>query len=266
MPNHADYTDAANLHAAVVFSETEPLITRPGLGWVIDSTAELFIRNADDDGWHGPFGAVDADALTYIGTWNASTNSPALADGGGNPDEAVGNMYRVSTGGTQNLGSGAITFAAGDYVILNSSKVWEKIDTTDLVTSVAGQTGAVTLSVSDVSGAAPLASPTFTGTPTVPDDAYDATTWNTNLGIPTKNALRDKIEAILAAAANVTVRKNSGADVGTRARLNFIEGTNVTFTIADDAGDGEIDITINATGGGGGSAGGLDVPFHFGMI
>lgn len=36
------------------------------------------------------------------------------------------------------------------------------------VTSVAGRTGAVTLAVADVSGAAPLASPTLTGTPVAP--------------------------------------------------------------------------------------------------
>jgi hypothetical protein len=36
------------------------------------------------------------------------------------------------------------------------------------VTSVAGRTGAVTLAVADVSDAAPLASPTFTGTPSLP--------------------------------------------------------------------------------------------------
>lgn len=36
------------------------------------------------------------------------------------------------------------------------------------LTSVAGRTGAVTLAVADVSGAAPLASPTFTGTPAAP--------------------------------------------------------------------------------------------------
>jgi hypothetical protein len=40
--------------------------------------------------------------------------------------------------------------------------------TTAPVTSVAGKTGAVTLAVADVSGAAPLASPALTGTPTAP--------------------------------------------------------------------------------------------------
>lgn len=34
------------------------------------------------------------------------------------------------------------------------------------------------------------------GNATVSDDAYDATTWNGNLSVPTKNAIRDKIESL----------------------------------------------------------------------
>lgn len=48
-------------------------------------------------------------------------------------------------------------------------------------------------------------------------------------------------------SANIIVRKNSGANVGTRGRLNFIEGVGTTLTITDDAGNNEVDITI--TGG-----------------
>lgn len=44
--------------------------------------------------------------------------------------------------------------------------------------------------------------------------------------------------------ARVAVRKNTGAVVGTRRRLNLIEGTNVALTVADDAGDEEVDVTI----------------------
>jgi hypothetical protein len=40
----------------------------------------------------------------------------------------------------------------------------------------------------------------------------------------------------------------AGSDVGTRNRLNFIEGANVTLTIADDSGSDEVDITIAAAG------------------
>lgn len=36
----------------------------------------------------------------------------------------------------------------------------------------------------------------FTGTVAVPDDAYNATTWDGNFTVPTKNAIRDKIEAL----------------------------------------------------------------------
>lgn len=84
--------------------------------------------------------------MEYQGTWNASTNSPSLADGVG----SIGDVYRVSVAGTQDLGSGNITFAVGDYAILNASLVWEKADTTDAVASVNGFTGVVVLSTTDI--------------------------------------------------------------------------------------------------------------------
>ena len=52
----------------------------------------------------------------------------------------------------------------------------------------------------------------------------------------------------------VAARLNStGGDVGTRRRLNFIEGTGIDITITDDAGDDELDITITNTGAGSGT-------------
>lgn len=62
-------------------------------------------------------------ALNYQGTWNANTNNPVLADGVG----AAGDFYVVNVAGTQNLGSGAITFAIGDIVIYNGF-VWQKLN------------------------------------------------------------------------------------------------------------------------------------------
>lgn len=50
-------------------------------------------------------------------------------------------------------------------------------------------------------------------------------------------------------AGNLTVRKNS-VTIGARPALNFIEGTNVTLTVADDAGDDEIEVTIATTSAG----------------
>lgn len=46
----------------------------------------------------------------------------------------------------------------------------------------------------------------------------------------------------------VDVRKNSAGSVFTRRRLNLIEGTNVTLTVTDDAGDGEVDVTVAVPG------------------
>ena len=56
------------------------------------------------------------------------------------------------------------------------------------------------------------------------------------------------------AAGTVTIRRNSGANVGTRPRINFIEGPNITLTVIDDGSDNEVDVTIEAVG----SAGGYD--------
>lgn len=100
-----------------------------------------------DSGGKVPANQLPSSLMEYLGVWNASTNSPTLADGTG----AAGNVYRVTTAGSQNLGSGSITFDVGDYVIHNGT-AWEKSDTTDSVASVAGKTGVVTLDTSDISG------------------------------------------------------------------------------------------------------------------
>jgi len=44
----------------------------------------------------------------------------------------------------------------------------------------------------------------------------------------------------------------AGTEIGNRNTVNFIEGANVTLTIADNAGSNRVDVTVAATGGGGG--------------
>ena len=56
---------------------------------------------------------------------------------------------------------------------------------------------------------------------------------------------------LLDATARVTVRKNTGADIGARRRLNLIEGANITLTVVDDVAGEEVDVTVAAAGGGG---------------
>jgi hypothetical protein len=71
--------------------------------------------------------------------------------------------------------------------------------TTAPVTSVAGRTGAVTLAVADVSGAAPLASPALTGTPTAP--TATAGTSTTQLATTAFVTTADNLKANLASPA-----------------------------------------------------------------
>ena len=80
------------------------------------------------------------------GAWDANANSPVLADGDG---ETAGSFYVVSVAGSQDLGSGSISFDAGDWVLNNSSNVWQKIDNPNVVVSVFGRTGPVTAQAGD---------------------------------------------------------------------------------------------------------------------
>ena len=102
-------------------------------------------------------------ALIYQGTWNANTNTPTLMSGVG----TKGWYYVVSVAGTTTV-DGNSQWNVGDTIVFNGT-VWDKIDgISSEVISVAGRTGAVVLSISDISGGAPLASPAFTGVPTAP--------------------------------------------------------------------------------------------------
>ena len=62
-------------------------------------------------------------ALNYKGTWNASTNSPTLADGTG----AKGDYYVVSTAGTQTFGGVQLFFGLGDWIAYNGA-VWQRVE------------------------------------------------------------------------------------------------------------------------------------------
>lgn len=88
-------------------------------------------------------------AVNYKGTWNASANSPTLTSSVGNQ----GDYYVVNVAGTTNL-NGITDWQIGDWAIFNGS-VWQKVDNTDGVTSVNGQTGVVVLGVANIAGAVP---------------------------------------------------------------------------------------------------------------
>jgi hypothetical protein len=89
--------------------------------------------------------------LSYQGTWNASTNTPTLTSSSGTSNY----YYVVSVSGSTNL-NGITDWVTGDWAIYNGT-AWQKIDQTNLVISVAGRTGAITLTTADISGLGTIA-------------------------------------------------------------------------------------------------------------
>ena len=97
--------------------------------------------------------AAISGGVTYRGTFDAG--SPADLS-----NAVQGDLYIISGAGSY----AGRSWAVGDHLLVNAdmggtldgSKI-DKIDSTDAVTSVAGRTGAVTLSASDISGLANVA-------------------------------------------------------------------------------------------------------------
>lgn len=69
------------------------------------------------------------------------------------------------------------------------------------------------------------------------------------------NLSADRTLTVVANTTNqqVAVAK-AGTTAGTRAKINFIEGSNVTLTVADNFGSDRVDVTIASSGGGGGDS------------
>ena len=79
--------------------------------------------------------------LNVKGDWDASTNTPTLADGTGTECDA----YDVNVAGTVNLGSGNITFNIGDRVVYNDANDWyRRAKGSNLFDGTSTQAGAAT--------------------------------------------------------------------------------------------------------------------------
>ena len=87
-------------------------------------------------------------SLNYVSTWDASSNTPTLTSSIG----TKGNYYVVSVAGTTNL-NGITDWQVSDWAVFNGS-IWQKVDNSEAVISVNGQTGVVVLTAANV-GATP---------------------------------------------------------------------------------------------------------------
>jgi len=180
--------------------------------------------------------------VQYEGTWNASTNTPTLPS---IPTEK-GTYYVVDTAGTFET----IEFNVGDWIISNGVE-WQKVDNTDSVTSVAGRTGNVILTSSDVGLGnvdntsdlnkpistatqdaldlkADIDSPSFTGSPTAPTPA----TSDVSTKIATTQYVTDKVGEL---STGVTSVGTTAPIVNTGTSSNPIIGIDNATTTTDGA-------------------------------
>jgi hypothetical protein len=132
------------LTAAATIPNTD--ITGLGTASTKDAGAALGVATLDAGG-KVPVSELPAavlGALSYQGTWDASTNTPTLTSSVG----SKGYYYVVSVAGNTNL-NGITDWLVGDWAVFNGS-IWQKVDNTETVTSVNGQTGAVVLTTTNV--------------------------------------------------------------------------------------------------------------------
>jgi hypothetical protein len=155
----------------------------------------------------------------YKGTWNASTNTPALASGVG----TTGWYYIVNVAGSTNL-DGITDWNVGDWAIFDGT-AWQQVDNTDAVVSVNGFTGAVSLTTSNITEGTNLY---YTDTRArASNSAGTGISYNSTTGVITNSA------------PDQTVALTAGTGITT-------SGTYPNFTITNSAPDR----TVALTGGG----------------
>ena len=204
--------------------------------------------------------SIAGGGLSYQGTWNASTNTPTLVSSTG----VNGYYYITATAGSTNL-DGITDWQIGDWLLFNGT-VWQKIDQSNLVTSVAGRTGAVTLSNTDISGLGTMSTQnassvaitggtingTTIGATTATTGAFTTLTVNDNATFGSSNT--DTINFVGRINSDFDPATDNTYDlgrVGHEWRDLYIDGTaNIDSLIADtaDINAGTIDnTTIGAT-------------------
>lgn len=137
-----------------------------------------------------------------------------------------------------NSQTGAVTLTAADVGALADSY-------TAPVSSVNSKTGAVSLAASDV-GALDQ---------TTADGRYvQSTDKGAISGVATLDNTGHIPSGQLPAGVGTISVAQDGTPTGAQPEINFVSGSNVTLVASEDAANGKIDVTINSTAGGTGSA------------
>ena len=138
IPTHSTVTDTELAYVSGVTSAIQTQLN------ATEKTANKGQNNGYaslDSGGKVPASQLPNSVMEFKGNWDASTNTPTLADGTGN----AGDVYRANVAGSTDFGSGSITFVVGDWAVYNGT-IWEKSHSgADSVLSVNGSTGVVTV-------------------------------------------------------------------------------------------------------------------------
>ena len=158
--------------------------------------------------------------VEYQGTWNASTDTPALPDA----TTVKGNYYVTSVAGTYET----IDYAVGDWVISNGTS-WEKVDNTDAVTSVFGRLGNITAQESDYDSFFPTISDLTTeeNARISADSALQTQISNNDLDI---TALNSNKQDNLTAGSGISIVGTTINNTAPDQTVTLTEGDNVTIT------------------------------------
>jgi hypothetical protein len=185
-------------------------------------------------------------ALSYQGTWNASTNTPTLTSSVG----TKGYYYVVNVAGSTNL-NGITDWVIGDWAVFNGS-VWQKVDNTDAVTSVNGYTGTVVLTNTDISGFGTMSTQNANSV-AITGGAIDGTTigaTTTSTGkFTTLNASTSLTTPIVQASnsGGLSLKNSAGT---TQISMGAGGGDNVSINVATNINGVNAQIDISPTGTG----------------
>lgn len=181
-------------------------------------------------------GGGGVGAVTYKGTWDAATNSPALASGTG----TQGDYYVINVAGSTDL-DGITDWQIGDWAIFNGT-VWQKVDNTDSVSSVNGQVGTVVLTAANVNAVADTVFVNATGLLTGGGQLTG------NVAIDLANVPVANVTGAVANTVNVIAGTGLGGGGNLEANVTvFLANTTVTAGQYGDSGNVP-QITIDAQG------------------
>jgi hypothetical protein len=238
-------TGTTAMTAAATIPNTD--ITGLGTASTKDAGAALGVATLDAGG-KVPVSELPAavlGALSYQGTWDAATNTPTLTSSVG----TKGYYYVVSVAGNTNL-NGITDWLVGDWAVYNGS-IWQKVDNTETVTSVNGQTGAVTITLTGLGGgtiatqnanAVAITGGSINGTTigatTASTGAFTTATASTSVTTPIVQATNSGGLALRNSAGTTQISMGGGG------------GDNVSINVATNINGANAQIDISPTGTG----------------